>query len=234
MQDPGNPFNDNARPNSWTPPLNTTWRWGIDRVYGVNLGGLFVLEPFITPAIFQRYPTAVDEYTLSLAMAADTANGGLKQLEDHYNTFIVRAPTYIRSWPTNTLARRQTEQDIAAIAGACCASFPFRPSQRRLSANPVLLRRCGAELGPHSHRLLGPRDMGGRAVPRQHVMEVRHFSAVACAVETGVTRVPLSKIHRYFLRVLTWARKYGLRVSLDLHAVPGSQNGAPQQECKLL
>ncbi len=31
---------------------------------------------------------------------------------------------------------------------------------------------------------------------------------------------------RYFLRVLEWARKYGLRVCLDLHAVPGSQNGA--------
>ena len=30
---------------------------------------------------------------------------------------------------------------------------------------------------------------------------------------------------RYILRVLGWARKYGLRVNLDLHTVPGSQNG---------
>lgn len=30
---------------------------------------------------------------------------------------------------------------------------------------------------------------------------------------------------KYFLQALTWARKYGLRVNLDLHAVPGSQNG---------
>ncbi|KIW01817.1 uncharacterized protein PV09_06670 [Verruconis gallopava] len=30
---------------------------------------------------------------------------------------------------------------------------------------------------------------------------------------------------RYLLRAIEWARKYGLRVSLDLHAVPGSQNG---------
>ena len=65
----------------------------------VNLGGLFVLEPFISPAIFQKYPDAVDEWTLSTLMAADTANGGLNQIEDHYNTFI-------------------TEQDIAEIAGA--------------------------------------------------------------------------------------------------------------------
>ena len=55
----------------------------------MNLGGWFVLEPFITPALYQKYPGAVDEWTLSTLMAADTANGGLNQLEDHYNTFIV-------------------------------------------------------------------------------------------------------------------------------------------------
>lgn len=58
-------------------------------MYSVNLGGLFVLEPFITPALFQQYSGAVDEWTLSTLMAADTANGGLQQLETHYNTFIV-------------------------------------------------------------------------------------------------------------------------------------------------
>lgn len=30
---------------------------------------------------------------------------------------------------------------------------------------------------------------------------------------------------RYILRVFEWARKYGLRIYLDLHTVPGSQNG---------
>jgi glucan 1,3-beta-glucosidase len=30
---------------------------------------------------------------------------------------------------------------------------------------------------------------------------------------------------RYLLRAIEWARRYGLRVKLDLHAVPGSQNG---------
>ncbi|ORY88674.1 glycoside hydrolase family 5 protein [Leucosporidium creatinivorum] len=29
----------------------------------------------------------------------------------------------------------------------------------------------------------------------------------------------------YFLKAITWARKYGLRINLDLHAIPGSQNG---------
>jgi glucan 1,3-beta-glucosidase len=57
----------------------------------VNLGGWLVLEPFITPDIFQRYPSATDEFTLSQLMAADTVNGGLAQLEAHYHTFIVSA-----------------------------------------------------------------------------------------------------------------------------------------------
>ncbi|KAF8805238.1 glycoside hydrolase [Phlegmacium glaucopus] len=99
VADPNDPFNNNAQPNSWTPPLNQSWNYGINRINGVNLGGWFVLEPFITPALFQKYPGAVDEWTLSTLMAADTANGGLNQLEDHYKTFI-------------------TEQDIAEIAGA--------------------------------------------------------------------------------------------------------------------
>jgi len=47
-----------------------------------------------SPALFEPYlnnpQPAVDEWTLSQAMAADSTNGGLKQLEDHYSTFIVR------------------------------------------------------------------------------------------------------------------------------------------------
>jgi len=49
-----------------------------------------VLEPFITPSIYQKYPGAIDEWTLHTLMAADTAGGGLNQLEEHYDTFIVR------------------------------------------------------------------------------------------------------------------------------------------------
>lgn len=116
VSDPDDPFNDNAYPNSWTPPLNTSWTWGKDKLYGyasssvvdllrsptaveppsVNLGGWFVLEPFITPTLFQKYqPEAVDEWSISVAMAADTANGGLSQLEDHYKTFIVSDLEYL-------------------------------------------------------------------------------------------------------------------------------------------
>ena len=60
----------------------------------VNLGGWFVLEPFITPVLYQKYPSAIDEWSLSVLMAADTASGGLTQLENHYKTFIVSTVLY--------------------------------------------------------------------------------------------------------------------------------------------
>jgi glucan 1,3-beta-glucosidase len=34
VQDPANPFNNNAAAQSWSPPLNTTWRWGVDKIRG--------------------------------------------------------------------------------------------------------------------------------------------------------------------------------------------------------
>ena len=92
-----NPYDNSARPNSWTPPLNQTWQWGVDRIWGVNLGGLFVPEPFIVPALFEANVGAVDEWTLSEALAG--TNTLQQTLEQHYASFI-------------------TEQDLAEIAGA--------------------------------------------------------------------------------------------------------------------
>lgn len=99
VSDPANPFDNSARPNSWTPALNETWRWGVDRIYGVNLGGLFVIEPFIVPSLFEQNAGTVDEWTLSQALSAKGADVLQQTIEDHYNTFI-------------------TEEDIAQIAGA--------------------------------------------------------------------------------------------------------------------
>ena len=61
---------------------------------GVNLGGWLVTEPFIVPALYEKYqnttPQAIDEWTLSIAMRNDTSKGGgIGQLEEHYKTFIV-------------------------------------------------------------------------------------------------------------------------------------------------
>ena len=159
VYDPKDPFNNNARPNSWTPPLNGSWTWGQDHVYGVNLGGLFVLEPFIAPALYQKYPGTVDEWTLSEAMAADTASGGLQQqLENHYNTFVVRKAL---AWVGRVASA------WLILPSFSCTSAPADGT--RLGSD----RGGGAELDSPPHSVLGDRDVGGRAFPRQGLLEVR-------------------------------------------------------------
>lgn len=34
VYDPKDPYNNNAQANSWTPPLNASWTWGTDKIYG--------------------------------------------------------------------------------------------------------------------------------------------------------------------------------------------------------
>ncbi|EPQ58738.1 hypothetical protein GLOTRDRAFT_12654, partial [Gloeophyllum trabeum ATCC 11539] len=172
--DENDPFNNGAKAQSWTPALNESFNWGIDKIRGVNLGGWLNTEPVSlpshpchlpwsrrVPALYEKYVNsttpAVDEWTLSTNMAADTAHGGLTQLEDHYKTFI-------------------TEQDFAEIAGA--------------GLNFVRI--------PLPYWAIETRDN-------------EPFLAKTCWT--------------YFLKAIRWARKYGIRINLDFHALPGSQNG---------
>lgn len=156
--DEADPFNNNAQPNSWTPPLNQSWKWGVDRIYGVNLGGWLNTEPFISPDLYEDYlnvdgQTAIDEYTLSQNMGADLE----KAMTQHYETFI-------------------TERDFAEIAAA----------------------------GLNWIRL-----------------PIAHWAISKLPEEPYLERVSWT----YVLKAIKWARKYGLRINLDLHTAPGSQNG---------
>lgn len=70
----------------------------MNRIHGVNLGGWLVLEPFITPELFEPFnpngsphgsnPTVIDEYSLSVALGSNLTT----VIEGHYKTFIVRFP----------------------------------------------------------------------------------------------------------------------------------------------
>ncbi|KAJ6606478.1 exo-beta-1,3-glucanase [Mycena vulgaris] len=154
--DENDPFNNAARPQSWSPALNETFNYGVDKIRGVNIGGWLVTEPFIVPGLYQTIQktttsiTVIDEWTLIQA-------GGAAQLEEHYKTFI-------------------TEQDFMEIAAA--------------GLNFVRI-----PLGYWAIEVLD----GENFLPR-----------------TSWT---------YFLKAIQWARKYGLRINVDLHALPGSQNG---------
>ncbi|KAJ7907933.1 glycoside hydrolase family 5 protein [Mycena leptocephala] len=166
LSDPADPFANGARANSWTPALNESWTWGTDRIFGVNLGGWFILEPFISPALFQAYPSAPDEWTLTSLMGADgTLQATMKK---HYDEFI-------------------TEQDIAEIAGS----------------------------GLNWVRVPIP------------FWAISTWSDVGTDGTGGTVAEPFLEgvCWKYIVRMLGWARKYGIRVKLDLHSVPGSQNG---------
>ncbi|KAK4701072.1 glucan 1,3-beta-glucosidase, partial [Phenoliferia sp. Uapishka_3] len=157
------PYNDSARAQSDTPPLSTAWDYSRNLITGVNLGGWLLLEPFITPSLFEPYNSAtdnpnatngaVDEWTLSLALGSNMAN----VITNHYATFI-------------------TEKDFAEIAGAGLnwVRLPFPYWLIEVQAGEPFLANVG---------------------------------------------------WTYLLKAIEWARKYGLRINLDLHAVPGSQNG---------
>ncbi|EUC65954.1 exo-beta-1,3-glucanase [Rhizoctonia solani AG-3 Rhs1AP] len=160
--DPKDPFSNKAQAQSWSPPLNQSWKFGTDQIRGVNLGGWLVLEPFISPAMYEPYMNAtvpaIDEWTLCENLAKDASSGGMhKALEDHYKTFI-------------------TEEDFAQIAAA------------GLNWIRIPIPYWAIEVYPGEPFLEG----------------------VAW---------------KYFLKAIEWARKYGLRINLDLHTVPGSQNG---------
>ncbi|QRW18432.1 Cellulase (glycosyl hydrolase family 5 protein) [Rhizoctonia solani] len=167
VYDPTNPFNNSARAQSWSPPLSEEWKYGEDHMRGVNLGGWLVLEPFISPALYEPYQPsapgyggihAIDEWTLCQAIAANSSSGGVaKVIEEHYATFI-------------------TEEDFAKIAAA---------------------------------------GLNWVRIP------IPYWAVEKFPEEPFLERVAW----KYFLKAIEWSRKYGLRINLDLHTIPGSQNG---------
>jgi aryl-phospho-beta-D-glucosidase BglC (GH1 family) len=54
------------------------------------------------------------------------------------------------------------------------------------------------------------------------ILRARHYDDTN---DRGLWLVDLRVFFSYFLKAIKWARKYGLRINLDLHALPGSQNG---------
>ncbi|KAG9995816.1 hypothetical protein KCU80_g24379, partial [Aureobasidium melanogenum] len=64
------------------------FNWGNEVMRGVNIGGWLVLEPWITPSIFQAYPMSegiVDEYTLGEKLGQDAAYNVLKP---HWDSWV--------------------------------------------------------------------------------------------------------------------------------------------------
>ncbi|KAE9390725.1 glycoside hydrolase family 5 protein [Gymnopus androsaceus JB14] len=129
--------------------------YGSEKVRGVNLGGWLVLEPWITPSLFDNTGNSniVDEWTFGQLQNHGTA---LAALQNHWNTWI-------------------TEADFAAIAAA--------------GLNHVRL-------------------------------PIGYWAFDVSAGEPYIQgQLP------YLEKAVTWAGNHGLKVIVDLHGAPGSQNG---------
>ncbi|KAI8058598.1 glycoside hydrolase superfamily [Syncephalis plumigaleata] len=128
-------------------------------IRGVNLGGWLVIEPWITPSLFEQFESGPlesqteDEWSFCTRLGRKEAE---RQLKHHWRTWV-------------------TEDDFRRLADA--------------GINHVRI------------------PVGYWAVEKQ-----RHEPWVQGQL-------------KYLTRGINWADQYGIRVIIDLHGVPGSQNG---------
>ncbi|KAF9041809.1 exo-beta-1,3-glucanase [Hymenopellis radicata] len=135
--------------------FNPTFSYGNQKVRGVNLGGWLVLEPWITPSLFENTgnDAIVDEWTFGQYQDRETASAALTR---HWNTWI-------------------TESDFADIAAAG-------------------LNHVRIPIGYWAFDVSGGEPFIQGQLP-------------------------------YLEKGLGWAAAHGLKVIVDLHGAPGSQNG---------
>ncbi|KAL2369905.1 glucan 1,3-beta-glucosidase [Blastomyces gilchristii SLH14081] len=144
-------FMASATPHAAPPHLAS--RENKEWIYGVNLGGWLVLEPWITPSVFENAgDRAVDEYTLSQVLAGNAKS----RLSKHWNSWI-------------------TAEDFKQIAAAGLT----------------------------------------------HVRIPIGYWAVAPLKGEPYVQGQVG----YMDKALRWARESNLKVAIDLHGAPGSQNG---------
>ncbi|KAH0585523.1 hypothetical protein H2248_008758 [Termitomyces sp. 'cryptogamus'] len=131
------------------------FNYGSDKVRGVNLGGWLVIEPWITPSLFDNTGDSriIDEYTFG-------------KYQDHAKAYRT-LKTHWDSWIT--------EADFRKIAAA--------------GLNHVRL-----PIGYWAFDVSGGEPFVQGQLP-------------------------------YLDKAVSWARKYGIKVIIDLHGAPGSQNG---------
>ncbi|AOA62628.1 Major exo-1,3-beta-glucanase of the cell wall, involved in cell wall beta-glucan assembly [Komagataella phaffii GS115] len=137
------------------PKRDIIWDYSSEKIMGVNLGGWLVLEPYITPSLFEAFgdDVPVDEYRYTERLGKSLA---LDRLQQHWSTFY----------------DEKDFQDIAAYG----------------------LNFVRIPIGYWAFQLLDddPYVQGQE---------------------------------EYLDKALEWSRKHGLKVWIDLHGAPGSQNG---------
>ncbi|KAI9594786.1 glycoside hydrolase superfamily [Syncephalis fuscata] len=152
------PVSQPAIPQTHTTAKKSKYT-GNDKIRGVNLGGWLVLEPWITPSLFEQFLTvpekdqAVDEWTFCEKLGREEAK---RQLRAHWDTWV-------------------TEDDFRKLANA--------------GINHVRI----------------PIGYWAVNVARDEPWVQGHIP--------------------YLFKAVSWASAYNMKVMIDLHGTPGSQNG---------
>lgn len=135
--------------------ISPGFNYGSSKVRGVNLGGWLVLEPWITPSLFDNTGNSaiIDEWTFGQYQDKSTATAALT---NHWNTWI-------------------TQSDFQQIAAAG-------------------LNHVRVPIGYWAFDVSGGEPFIQGQLP-------------------------------YLQKAIGWAQTYGLKVIVDLHGAPGSQNG---------
>ncbi|KAJ2713097.1 hypothetical protein H4R19_002424 [Coemansia spiralis] len=140
-------------------PAGATRLADMGPIRGTNIGGVFLIEPFIRPSLFDQFNASavaeqpVDEWTFSATLGKAEAR---RQLEEHWDTFITRG-----------------HLETMAESGINWIRIP---------------------IGYWAFNLTADEPFVDGQIP-------------------------------YVERLLGWAQEIGLKVELDLHGAPGSQNG---------
>lgn len=105
--------------------------------------------------------------------------------------------------------------------------MPYVDSHNLTGDEWTLSAALGNDLEPvltrHYDTFITERDFA--AIARAGLNWIR-LPVAYWAIETWPGEPFLARVSwSYLVKAVRWARKYGLRVNLDLHAVPGSQNG---------
>jgi glucan 1,3-beta-glucosidase len=111
------------QPVKRAPPFD----YNSNKVRGVNTGGWFVLEPWISPSLFQGND-AIDEYTMVAAIGKEAAQS---KLRDHWNSWITQDDF-------NQMAGRLSSRDVRGcwLIMYSCWSQPCSHPHRLLEYHP--------------------------------------------------------------------------------------------------
>ncbi|TYJ56318.1 hypothetical protein B9479_003010 [Cryptococcus floricola] len=101
--------------------------WGTDPMRGVNIGGWLVLEPWITPSLFENKPDwVVDEWTYGEYMK--TQNNTMDEIRSHWNNWFKYAELEegirdSRQWFSNTTNLDRTYSALSVLTSEFTQSF---------------------------------------------------------------------------------------------------------------